>query len=54
VRERSQQLPPHQRRLYPEALSPNTQITPANVVKLRVAWIFQTDVRNPWRRRRSS
>ena len=25
--------------------SPNTQITPANVGKLRVAWIFQTDVR---------
>ncbi|MEA3022292.1 MAG: hypothetical protein QOK01_1144, partial [Alphaproteobacteria bacterium] len=25
--------------------SPNTQITPANVGKLRVAWIFQTDVK---------
>src|SRR5882762_11301583 len=25
--------------------SPNMQITPANVGKLRVAWIFQTDVR---------
>src|SRR5258708_29552299 len=33
---------------------PNTQINTGNVKRLHPAWIFQTEVKNRWRRRRSS